>query len=95
MPGFAAFHSDTKELWVTDPMNGKVHWWSYDTSMKMFMKGGSLLTASGAHAIAFNNMTAYITNQESASLSIIDVKTHTKMKDLAVGQKPNGITLKL
>ncbi len=95
MPGFAAFHNDTKELWVTDPMNGKVHWWTYDTAMKMFMKGGSFSTAAGAHAIAFNNMTAYITNQESASLSIIDVKTHTKTKDLSVGQKPNGITLKL
>jgi YVTN family beta-propeller protein len=94
MPGYAAFNGEMKELWVTDPMAGKVHWWKQDSNGK-FVKGGALLTANGAHAIAFKSMTAYITNQEAASVSVIDVMKHEKIKDIKVGEKPNGIVIKL
>jgi YVTN family beta-propeller protein len=94
MPGFAAFNGEMKELWVTDPMNGKVHWWKQDTSGK-FVKGGSFSTANGSHAIAFKGMTAYVTNQESASVSVVDVMKHEKIKDIKVGEKPNGIVIRL
>ncbi len=94
MPGYAAFNGDMKELWVTDPMQGKLHWWKQDTNGK-FVKGGSLATADGSHAIAFKGMTAYITNQEAASVSIVDVMKHEKIKDIKVGEKPNGIVIRL
>lgn len=94
MPGFAAYHAEMKELWVTDPMNGKVHWWKQDTAGK-FVKTGSFATANGAHAIAFKGMTAYVTNQEAASVSVVDVMKHEKIKDIKVGEKPNGIVIKL
>jgi YVTN family beta-propeller protein len=94
MPGYAAFNGEMKELWVTDPMAGKLHWWKQDTNGK-FVKGGSFATADGAHAIAFNDMKAYITNQEAASVSVIDVMKHEKIKDIKVGEKPNGIVIKL
>ncbi len=94
MPGYAAFNGEMKELWVTDPMAGKVHWWKQDAAGK-FMKGGSFSTANGAHAIAFKGMTAYVTNQEAASVSVVDVMKHEKIKDIKVGEKPNGILIRL
>ena len=94
MPGYAAFNGEMKELWVTDPMGGKVHYWKQDTNGK-FVKSGSFSTANGAHAIAFKGMTAYVTNQESASVSVVDVMKHEKIKDIKVGEKPNGIVIRL
>jgi YVTN family beta-propeller protein len=94
MPGYAAFNGEMKELWVTDPMAGKLHWWKQDANGK-FAKGGSVATANGAHAIAFKDMTAYITNQEAASVSVVDVMKHEKIKDIKVGEKPNGIVIRL
>lgn len=95
MPGFAAHLASAKELWVTDPDNGKVHYWNWDAGMNMWMHGGSFETGMGAHAIAFtaDSKKAYITNQMAASVSVIDVATHTKIKDIATGSKPNGITI--
>jgi len=93
MPGFAAYEPETKELWVTDHNGGKVHWWVKNATGK-FVKGGSFATAAGAHAIAFKGTTAYVTNQEAASVSVIDITKHLKIKDIAVGKKPNGIVLK-
>ena len=93
MPGYAAFNAEAKELWVTDPTAGKVHWWKQDTNKK-FVKGGTFTTAAGAHAIGFKGLVAYITNQEAASVSVVDVLKHEKTKDIKVGEKPNGIVLK-
>lgn len=94
MPGMAAYNGTMKEMWVTDPDNGKVHWWTWDNGMGMYMHGGEIVTGSGAHAIAFNGMTAYITNQMAGTVSVCDAMTHTKTKDITVGTKPNGIVLK-
>lgn len=94
MPGYAAYNSEMKELWVTDPTAGKVHWWTYDSAMKMYMHGGAFSTAAGAHAIAFNGMTAYVTNQTAGTVSVVDVMTHATTKSIPVGKKPNGIVLK-
>jgi YVTN family beta-propeller protein len=92
MPGMAAYSGDMNELWVADPTNGKVHW--YTRMSNMWMHGGEITTAAGAHAIAFNGMTAYITNQFAASVSVIDVMGHSILKTITVGTKPNGIVLK-
>ncbi len=93
MPGYVAYHAEMNEMWVTDPMAGKVHWWKKDNSGKMIHEG-MLETADGAHAIAFYGLTAYLTNQEAANVSVIDVSKHSVKKTLAVGKKPNGIVIK-
>lgn len=93
MPGYAAFNAETKELWVTDPNAGKIHWWKQNTNGK-FEHENALVIAAGAHAIAFKGTIAYVTNQEAASVSVIDLVQHKKIKDIKVGSKPNGIVLK-
>jgi YVTN family beta-propeller protein len=93
MPGYAAFNGEMKELWVTDPMSGKLHWWKKDANGK-FVKGGAFVTDNGAHAIAFKGSIAYITNQKAASISVVDVMKHEKIKDIKVGEKPNGIVIR-
>lgn len=94
MPGMAAYNGAKSELWVSDPDNGKAHYW---TKMgNMYMHGGVFDTGAGAHAIAFSQdgMTAYITNQTAGSVSVVNVSTHTESKEITVGTKPNGIVLK-
>lgn len=93
MPGYVAYQGDMKEMWVTDPMAGKVHWWTKDTTGKM-IHVGAFATAEGSHAIAFKDMTAYVTNQEAASVSVIDVMQHKVTKTISVGKKPNGIVIR-
>jgi YVTN family beta-propeller protein len=93
MPGYVAYQAEMKEMWVTDPVAGKVHWWTKNALGKM-IKSGDFVSGKGAHAIAFKEMTAYISNQEAASVSVIDVMKHTVSKTVKVGNKPNGIVLK-
>lgn len=57
------------------------------------MHGGIFNTGVGAYAVAFTNDgdVAYVTNQLAANVSVINITDHTKIKDVAVGKKPNGI----
>lgn len=97
MPGYAAYNALKNELWVTDPKNGKVHYWKWDNGMNMWMHSGAFVAGSGAHAIVFtqDGNTAYVTNQESNTVSIINVSSHVVTKTLNVGKKPNGILIKM
>jgi len=97
MPGFAAHNASKNELWVTDPMNGKVHYWTWDNAMSMWMHAGVFNTGAGAHAIVFtqDGNTAYGTNQESNTVSVINVSSHAVTKTLNVGKKPNGLVIKM
>lgn len=54
MPGIASHNGIKKELWVSDPMAGKVHYWTYDTVMGMWMHGGLFNTGAGAHAMSLS-----------------------------------------
>lgn len=96
MPGSAAHNADAKELWVTDPDNGKVHFWRWNTSTDGWEHEGVFVTGSGAHAVAFtkSGALAYVTNQLAATVSVIRAADHTKVKDIVVGNKPNGIIIK-
>jgi len=92
MPGFVAYRGGMKEMWVTDPMAGKVHWWTKDATGKMVYTG-AFNTDAGSHAIAFKDMMAYVTNQEAANVSVIDVMQHKVTKTISVGKKTNGIVI--
>jgi YVTN family beta-propeller protein len=94
MPGMVAYNSSKGELWVTDAENGRVVY--FQRNGGNWQKAGSIDTGAGAHGIAFtkNENTAYITNQLAESVSVIDVATKVKIKDVKVGKKPNGIVIK-
>lgn len=96
MPGSVAHNNLKKELWVTDPDNGKVHYWTWNATNGSWVHGGLFDAGAGAHATAFTNdgNTAYVTNQLAQSVSVINVVNHSKIKDIVVGKKPNGIVLK-
>lgn len=93
-PGFAAYNSTANELWVSDATNGKVAYY-IDMGANTWMKHGEFATGADAHAIAFYGSYAYVTNQGANTVSVINVATHTKIKDIPVGKKPNGIVFKL
>ena len=97
MPGIASHNGTKNELWVSDPMAGKVHYWTYDTAMSMWMHGGVFNTGAGAHAISFtmDGNTAYVTNQTANTVSVVNVTNHTVTKTINVGKKPNGIVIKM
>jgi YVTN family beta-propeller protein len=97
MPGIASHNGTKNELWVSDPMAGKVHYWTYDTVMGMWMHGGVFSTGNGAHAITFttDGNTAYVTNQTANTVSVVNVTNHTVTKTISVGKKPNGLVIKM
>lgn len=97
MPGIASHNGAKNELWVSDPNAGKVHYWTYDTAMGMWMHGGVFNTGAGAHAVSFTSdgNTAYVTNQTANTVSVINVANHTVTKTIAVGKKPNGVVIKM
>lgn len=97
MPGIASYNGAKNELWVSDPMAGKVHYWTYDTAMGMWMHGGVFNAGAGAHAVSFTSdgNTAYVTNQTANTVSVVNVTNHTVTKTIAVGKKPNGVVIKM
>ena len=89
-PGFAAVPpSRTSELWVTDTDSGKVVFHETASETKM----ADVATAAGAHALAFtpDGSTAFVTNQLSASVSVVDSQTRAVKTSIQVGKKPNGV----
>jgi len=93
-PGYAAYHPTRNELWVSQAGTGnKVV--IFERMNGGWMKMGEVVTGLDAHAIAFtkDGTTAYVTNQGAATVSVIDVAKRTKLKDIAVGKKPNGVVL--
>lgn len=97
MPGIASYNSAKNELWVSDPMAGKVHYWTWDAGMNMWMHGSSFNTGAGAHAITFTSdgNTAYVTNQTANTVSVVNTTNHSVIKTINVGKKPNGIVIKM
>lgn len=93
-PGYVAYSDHHAELWVSDADNGKIHY--YKLVGGTWTQEGEFATGADAHAIAFNadGTKAYVTNQGAATVSVIQLSDHSKIKDIAVGSKPNGIVLK-
>ena len=71
-------------------MARKVNWWTWGASMNIQMEGGDFATSEGVHAIAFNENTAYITNQTVGTISVVNISTHTVSSNISLGSKPNG-----
>jgi YVTN family beta-propeller protein len=60
------------------------------------MNHGNIPTGPGAHAVAFTRdyQKAYVTNQLAGTVSVLDVQAKKKLKDVLVGQKPNGVLIR-
>lgn len=93
-PGYVAYHTSSGELWVSNATDGKVAY--YTLVSGVWTLQGNIVTGADAHAITFNSdgTKAYVTNQGSGSVSVIDVATHIVSQTIAVGTKPNGIVIK-
>lgn len=94
-PAYVAFNTKVNELWVSDTA-GMVHFYTWDNATSSWKHGSMFNTGADAHAIVFSNdeTKAYVSNQGGNTLSVVDVATHTKTLDIAVGKKPNGIALR-
>jgi YVTN family beta-propeller protein len=94
-PGYAAYNAARNELWVTQAGTGRKVV-IFEFMGGAWMKHAEIETGLDAHAIAFttDGRTAYITNQGAATVSVVDVNTRTKLRDIAVGKKPNGLVIK-
>ncbi len=93
-PGYVAYNQALNEMWVSNAGQSFVYYFVRDKNV--WKKQGGILTGLDAHAIAFSKdwKTAYVTNQKNLTVSIVDAVNHKKIKDISVGQKPNGIVLK-
>ncbi len=93
-PAMAQYNKLLDELWVSDATSGSIHY--YKKANGVWTENASIDTGADAHALAFSadEKTCYITNQGAATVSIIDVINHIKIKDVSVGSKPNGIVLR-
>lgn len=89
-PGIAVVPpARTGELWVTDTDSGKIVFNKTDADAKV----AELATAAGAHALAFtpDGKTAFVTNQNGDSVTLIDAATRVAKATVPVGSKPNGV----
>ncbi len=90
-PGMAAT-APNGELWVSDGDSGQISYYMAKATMKM----GDVTTGAGAHGIAFSSdgATAAVSNQMAGTVTLIDVKSHKRLQDVKVGDKPNGIVFR-
>ncbi len=93
-PGYVAYHPTRNELWVSQAGTATVA--ILENMGGIWMYHVQVIAGLDAHAIVFakDGKTAYVTNQGAATVSVIDVVSRTKTKDIAVGKKPNGLALK-
>jgi YVTN family beta-propeller protein len=92
-PGFTLFHEKSESLWICDAKNNQVRFFSKNGSAWNEME--KVTTNTDAHAIAISDKyaIALIVNQRANTVSVIDLVTRKKLKEIVVGLKPNGIVL--
>lgn len=94
MPAMAVQNKPKGQLWVTDPDNSKVHYWTMtETGL---VHGGEIMAGKGAHSLEFSpdGTTCYVTNQNEGTISVVDVNSKTEKLKISVGGKPIGIALR-
>ena len=92
--GMAIRNTMMNQVWVSDPKEGKIHYWTMNNSE--LTHGGSIQVGQGAHAIAFSKdgKVGYITNEEDSSVSVIDVLNKVEKLKIKVGNGPHGIIIR-
>ncbi len=93
-PGQIAYNQTLNELWVCQAGENKVAY--FERKGSLWSLKGNITTGDDAHAVKFSKdeKKAFVVNQKSNTVSVVDVANHKKLKDVAVGSLPNGIVLK-
>lgn len=91
-PALAAIAPDGT-LWVSDPTAGRIAILDAATGDEV----GEIVAGAGAHAIVFDSTgtKAYVTNQDAASVSVVDVGARALVDTIPVGSRPNGMALRV
>jgi YVTN family beta-propeller protein len=89
-PALAAIAPDGS-LWVTDPAAGRIAVLDATTGVAT----GEIVVGAGAHAIVFDRAgtKAYVSNQDEATVSVVDVGAGSVVATIQVGTKPNGMAV--
>jgi len=87
-PGMVGYGPDGN-VWVADSYNAKVAIRSADSDTQIAVAAAG----AGAHGVAFNGdrKTAYVSNQDANTVSVIDVASRQTLATIPVGLKPNGM----
>ena len=92
-PGYAAYHAGNDQVWATAATLGQVL--VYSQQGGVWGNPVSIATGEDAHAIAFSpdGSLAFVSNQGSGTVSVIDTQTLVKLQDIAVELMPNGLVI--
>jgi YVTN family beta-propeller protein len=93
-PGMIIRNSMMNQLWVSDPADGKIHFWTQTGTG--YMPGGSITVGSGAGSMIFSQTgdTCYVANKNDNSISMVDVGMLKELKKIPVGEKPNSLIIR-
>jgi YVTN family beta-propeller protein len=93
-PGTVCINSIMNQLWISDPVGAKIHFWTQTGTI--FMYRGSVPVGSGAGAMIFSKDggTCYVTNQNDNSVSVVNVTGLTETIKIPVGKNPNGLIIR-
>src|SRR5450759_4723204 len=93
-PGMVSRNTMMNQLWVSDPLGAKIHFWTQNGNTYNY--GGSVTVGSGAGAMTFSQdgKTCYVTNQGDNSVSVVDVAGLKELMKIHVGEKPNGLIIR-
>lgn len=92
-PGKIGMNLKNNELWICNSGEDKVYYCRKENNRWKIID--FVQTGADAHSLCFSKdeKWLYVVNQGGNSVSIIDVASHKKMKDIFVGKQPNGIVL--
>ncbi len=92
-PGHVKYNSSKSEMWMTDVSNGEVHWFKEINSH--WTEQGTILVGNNPRWISFSTdeSKAFVANQNSNSISVIDVSNHTLINTIGVGLSPSSIAI--
>jgi YVTN family beta-propeller protein len=93
-PGMVSRNSMMNQLWVSDPMGAKIHFWTQNGTAYNY--GGFVTVGSGTGSMTFSQdgKTCYVTNHDDNSVSVVDAMGLKEMMRIHVGEKPTGLIIR-
>lgn len=93
IPGKTIYNQLLDELWICETGKNKVAYFVKKNNLWTYQ--GEIVTGDEAHSISFSKdlKKAFVVNLKGNSVSVIDTQSHSKIKDISVGNQPNGIVL--
>ena len=93
-PGHIKYNSAKSEMWMTDITNGKIHW--FKRVLTHWTEQGAVSVGNNPRWIAFSpdETTAYVANQNSFTVTILNVSSHSILNKISIGNSPSSIAIK-